>query len=192
MHRNRDLFWELLEPEHLRVRAFCRRLAANREDGDDLCQETLVSAFTRFSSLRDPARFRPWLYRIAVNHYRSSRRSAFWRRFVPLGPDGDGDPAGADPTGAHGARRLLEEAFRGVSAEDRALIVLFETEGWSIGDLARMHGRSETATKVRLFRIRAKMRKTLTRHLARSEAKQNVTSAVRKDHLCIATKPNVD
>jgi len=62
MAEQRDHFWELLEPEHHRVRATCRMLAGNREDGVDLCQEALTQAFQRFESLRDRGSFRPWLY----------------------------------------------------------------------------------------------------------------------------------
>ena len=47
---------------------------------------------------------------------------------------------------------LLERAFQGVSASDRALITLYETEGWNMADLARMRGKTVQATKVRLFR----------------------------------------
>ena len=34
MIRNRDLFWRLTEPEHLRAGAFCRKLMSNRDAGD--------------------------------------------------------------------------------------------------------------------------------------------------------------
>jgi len=46
MAKDRDLFWKLVEPEHLRARAFCRKLTRNREDGDGLSQDALVWALT--------------------------------------------------------------------------------------------------------------------------------------------------
>lgn len=190
MDRNRNLFWELLEPEHLRVRAFCRKLTGNRENGDDLCQEALVQAFRRFTTLRDQDFFRPWLYRIVVNRFKNSCRRPLWQRFVPLDASQEAQSNGDDPTGAYSARRVLERAFKKISVPDRALITLFEMEGWSVAELARLHGRSEQATKVRLFRIRRKMRDTLTRKLARSEPR--TTTAIREDSLCIVTKPNAD
>ena len=190
MDQNRNLFWELLEPEHLRVRAFCRKLTGNRENGDDLCQEALVQAFKRFTTLRDQDFFRPWLYRIVVNRFKNSCRRPLWQRFVPLEVSQEAQSNGDDPTGAYSARRVLERAFKNISVPDRALITLFEMEGWSVAELARLHGRSEQATKVRLFRIRRKMRDTLTRKLVRSEPRS--TTAIREDSLCIVTKPNAD
>ncbi len=41
---NRDLFWRHLEGEHPKMEAFCRRLAGNRDDGDDLYQDALLPA----------------------------------------------------------------------------------------------------------------------------------------------------
>jgi RNA polymerase sigma factor (sigma-70 family) len=67
-------FWELLEPEYRRAMLFCRKLATDRERGDDLFQDALVAALTRFSGLRDEKAFRPWLYRIIVNTFRSKTR----------------------------------------------------------------------------------------------------------------------
>ena len=167
MAETRDHFWALLEQEQAKIRAFCRHLAGNREDGDDLCQEALVQAFQRFESLRDSERFRPWLYRIAVNRYRNSRRGSFWRRFAPSAGVDEAEIAGGDPTDAYAAGRLLDRAFKGVDPADRALIVLFETEGWTAGELGELLGASEQATRVRLHRIRRKMRKVLARHAAR-------------------------
>jgi RNA polymerase sigma-70 factor (ECF subfamily) len=181
MDRNRDLFWELLEPEHLRVRAFCRKLAGNREDGDDLCQEALVRAFTGFASLREPDRFKAWLYRIVVNRYRNRFRRPLWQRLVPLASDSGRHAAGADPAGNYSQRRLLARAFRAVSPADRALITLFETEGWTQAELARMLGKTEASVKVQLCRIRKKMRDALTRYLARGESPRQVATVTKED-----------
>jgi len=41
----------------------------NREDGDDLHQDSLVSALTKFANLREAKSFRTWLYRIIINGY---------------------------------------------------------------------------------------------------------------------------
>lgn len=112
MDRNKDLFWELLEPEHPRVRAFCRALAGDRDRGDDLCQEALLVAFRRLHTLREPARFKAWLYRIVVNRYRNACRDSFWRRFVPMAEDDFGNGAGPDPGVEHAARRTLGIALR--------------------------------------------------------------------------------
>jgi RNA polymerase sigma-70 factor (ECF subfamily) len=190
MDRHRDLFWELLEAEHPRFRAFCRRLAGDRNRGDDLCQDSLVAALRRFDTLRDKSLFRAWLYRIVVNRYRNSRRS--WRRWLRLTESNHGNGSGPDPGAHHDAKRTLELAMRSLTPDERALISLHELEGWSVRDLVALTGRSESALKVRLFRIRRCMRDELLRRAARMEAVRKANTAERKERLWIVKSPGVD
>jgi RNA polymerase sigma-70 factor (ECF subfamily) len=192
MHRDRDLCWNLLEPEHARIQAFCRRLAGNRDDGDDLCQEALARAWERFVALRDQKSFKAWLYRIAVNCFKNTRRRAALWRLVGGGNGSAPEPALPDPRGAIEARRLLERAFATIPPEDRALVILFELEGWTMTELAAMTGRTPSGMKVRLFRIRRRMREALERYLARCDRKTRIEATLNEEDLCIAAKPNVD
>lgn len=192
MDSNRNLFWKLTEPEHLRARAFCRKLMGNREDGDDLYQDCLVTALTRFESLRDRASYRPWLYRIMVNTYRNRVRPSRWKRFVTLTEETKNSTAGEDPTDGKTAKRNLERAFRAVSAEDRALVTLFELEGWSIVEIARMRGSSESAIKMRLSRARRKMREALIKFHSKARSGRSADTKTSEDTLCVATKPGLD
>ncbi len=185
MEHDRDLFWTLHEPEHPRARAFCRKLAGNRDDGDDLYQDALVTALTNFGSLRDPGAFRPWLYRIIVNTFRNRRRSRFRAGMVR---DAQGERgATSNPEATYAARRRLEHAFRTLSADDRALVVLFELDGWPVAEIARMFGRSESAVKVRLFRARKKMRAAVLKKMTAEQ--KTATALTGKDEICVAGKP---
>ena len=190
MIRHRDLFWKLTEPEHLRARAFCRKLMGNRDDGDDLYQDALVSALTRFDSLRDQQAFRAWLYRIVVNAYKNRVRLPWWKRLVPLTDELIESRIGENPVESRTAARKLEIAFRAVSPDDRALITLFEMEGWSISEIALMRNQSEGALKMRLSRARQKMREALVKHLSLSDARPQTQP--RKDEICVAAKPSTD
>ena len=192
MNRSRDLFWKLTEPEHLQARAFCRKLMGNRDDGDDLYQDALVTAYTGFESLRDTAVFRSWLYRIMVNSFKNRRRQPWWKRSRSLTVAVAETVVGEDPIESHSARRKLEIAFRAVSPEDRVLVTLFELEGWTVAEIARMRHKSEGAIKMRLSRARRKMREMLVRLHSRSETGQKMKSKPREEELCVATKPGSD
>lgn len=189
MDRNRILFWRLVEPEHRKVQAFCRRLEGNRDDGDDLCQEALVCALTGFASLEKIEAFRPWLYRIIVNCFRSRRRRPWWRKLVPLDNQDIENSVGHDPAPTWTARRRLEIAFRALSDADRALVTLFELEGWSIAELAELTGRTVSSVKVRLFRARRRMRSALIKHFYRSEPSAPAGKIWSEDEICVVTKP---
>ena len=162
-------FWNLLEPEHSRAEAFCRRLTGNREDGDDLYQEALLAAMQKLDSLRDESAFRPWLYRIVINKYRNRCRQPWWRRLVNLNPEIiDSQPVG-DPAEVSAARRWLQRAFRALNAEEQAMVTLFELEGWSVAELSDMFNKPEGTIKARLFRARRKMREEIDRYFPDNE-----------------------
>jgi RNA polymerase sigma-70 factor (ECF subfamily) len=172
-----DRFWNLLEPEHPRAELFCRRLCGSKEDGDDLYQDALLTALRRFGQLRDPSSFRPWLYRILINSYRNRNRSPWRRRKADMSDESIANLRHFDPTERHIARRWLDRAMKVLSPEDRALIVLFEIEGWSISELAQLSRRSDAAVKARLSRSRRKMRKALARYLPPNETENQTCEA---------------
>ena len=162
---NRDLFWTHLEAEHSKAEAFCRKLAGTREEGDDVYQDAVLTALRNVRTLRDPDAFRAWLYRIMVNTYRNRVQGPWWRKRVTLTPAMTEVRGGADPSEAYAARRWLDRALAVLKPDDRALITLFELEGWSIAELAKMWKRPEGTIKARLARSRRKMRQAIESYL---------------------------
>jgi RNA polymerase sigma-70 factor (ECF subfamily) len=192
MDGQRNLFWKLTEPEHLRARAYCRKLMGNREDGDDLYQDVLVTALTRFGSLRDHSAFRAWLYRIVVNTFKNRLRQPWYRRLLPLTTEIEDRAGGDDPAEEHAARRTLRRAFRALTPAERALVTLFELEGWSIAELAKLYGASEGTIKVRLSRARRRMRAALIKHASFSADQMKSKTKMCEDEICVATKPGAE
>jgi RNA polymerase sigma-70 factor (ECF subfamily) len=161
---SRDLFWKLLEAEHPQTEAFCRKLTGNRDDGDDLYQDCVLHAWRKFANLRDHQAFRPWLYRIIVNMYKS--RCRHLRLMRPAAETaGEMTEYSHDPSTDLHASLWLERAMTALSPEEKALISLFELEGWNVMELARMYGKPEGTIKSRLARARKKMRAELGRYV---------------------------
>ena len=131
----KELFWELLEPEHKRAEGFCRKLCGSRDDGDDLYQEALLAAYQGIESLRDKLAFKSWLYRIIITRHRNMVRQPWWKRRTTLTAK-QADTKSFDPSEQFSSRRWLKRAFEALKTEERALIVLFEIEGWSVAELA--------------------------------------------------------
>ena len=158
----KSFFWQLVEQEHDRARAFCFRLAGNAEDGDDLYQEAIIRSFHGLGGLRKPESFRFWLYKIIGNVYKSRFRSPWWKRLVfGTNPDSKTAPVD-DPSGLYAARRRLEWAMAALSRDDRWLVMLCELEGWKIAEAAAMMSMSEGQIKMRLARAKKKMRQRLS------------------------------
>ena len=167
-----ELFCKLLKQLHSSAAAFCRRLAG--EDGDDLYQQALLKAMRRFVTLEDHASFRPWLFRIVVNTQKNRCRSWWRRRRRPLTPERLDLVGIVDPRTTHDRRRLLTQVLNMLSAEDQALIVLYEVEGWSVAELAEMFAKPLGTVKTRLARGRKKLRERLEKDLVACEASYSI------------------
>lgn len=176
MDSNRDLFWNLVEPEYLKARAFCRKLMGNREDGDDLFQDALVRALTRFRTLRDPESFSPWFYKIIYNTFKNRIRQPWWRRMVSMTGENAERLQVASANASVETKRRLAIAFRALKPDEHSLVVLHELQGWSIAELSRMTGKSEGSVRVRLHRAKRKMLTELVRYQKKAESTSTSTS----------------
>jgi len=157
----KELFWELLGPEHRRAEAFCRKLCGSKDDGDDLYQDALLAAFQGIDALREPKAFRNWLYRIIIRRFRNRFREPWWKRRTTLKPEHT-ENAGYDPTERFESGRWLIRALKALKSEERTLIVLFEIEGWSIEELSAVYEKPQGTIKARLSRSRKKMRRAIS------------------------------
>lgn len=171
-------FARLLEPVHEAATRYCLRLCTTRADAEDLYHDAVLAAWHGLPGLRDERHFKPWLFRIVTNTFRNRERRRKWARWLSLTDDGQSDssapPAAVtDPRGPLDARRHLEQAMRPLSAEERALIVLFELEQYTIAEIADFRGAREGTIKSKLSRARAKMRNALTRRETANDAAVN-------------------
>lgn len=67
---DRDAFPQLFAPYRIELWTLCYRLAnRQREDAEDLSQETLCKALDKINTFQPGKRFGPWLFRIATNTY---------------------------------------------------------------------------------------------------------------------------
>jgi RNA polymerase sigma-70 factor (ECF subfamily) len=189
MNQHQELFWKLLEPEYRQAMMFCRKLMGSRDNGDDLYQDALVLAFTRFDSLKDHAAFRPWLYRILVNTFKSTVRRPWWKRRAALTPELAQGLIGDDPVDRFTARRWLDRAFAAIPPDDQALVTLYELEGWPLAELASLYGKTEGSLKVRLHRARRKMQQAL---LSAVPPDGDPAATAEKEKTWTAMKPETD
>lgn len=180
-----EQFWALLEPEHSRAEGFCRQLAGSRDEGDDLYQDTLVAALTKFESLRDAKAFRPWLYRIIVNTYKNRHRQPWWRLRRDVSQVEFEAAVVDDPSNRYEAIRWLKRAFLVLKPNERALICLYELEDWNITELTQLYNVPDGTLKSRLSRARKKMRQEISRILAQTDRTANNREA---DHGFISSK----
>jgi len=85
-----DSFEELAMPLFSQLYNFAHWLTQNREEAEDLVQETYAKSLQGFSSFRRGTNFRAWMYRILRNTFLSSRTGLRAAVTVPLESEEDG------------------------------------------------------------------------------------------------------
>src|SRR3984957_287658 len=85
-----DSFEELAMPLFDQLYNFANWLTQNREEAEDLVQETYAKALKGFSSFQPGTNFRAWMYRILRNTFLTSRTGLKATMTVPLDPEEDG------------------------------------------------------------------------------------------------------
>ena len=127
-----------------------------RADTDDVTQTVLITLFRDLHRLRDPAAFRPWMYRIACNVIYSygSRRSRLKSLFF-VDPDMDSRPSFATATPEESTiRTQLIERLAGQLAKmkrkKRMAVVLSLFFGFVDSEIGEMMECSKEAAKKRI------------------------------------------
>ncbi|GHH59528.1 DNA-directed RNA polymerase sigma-70 factor [Kitasatospora indigofera] len=135
-----------------------RQLTGNRQDAEDMVQESLLSAWRRLPDFRGDAAFRTWLHRIVTNRCLSLLRS---RPVPPVALDIRPEPAALPALGTpeqvaetRAATRALVHALAGLDPGRRACWILRELHGMHYDEIARTLGISEQTVRGRLFRTR--------------------------------------
>lgn len=71
-------FTEFVDAFHARLAQYSFLMCGQREDAEEVAQETLLKVFASIDQLRDPARLKTWVFRIARNEcYMRRRKSVF-------------------------------------------------------------------------------------------------------------------
>lgn len=174
---DRDQFERLLGPVHEAAFRFCLRLCTTRADAEDLYHDAILAAWRGLGGLRDESRFGPWFFQIIVNAFRNRTRRQRWsklpsrgRQWLPWKDDDEPTlPAreiSVDPRGRLDARRWLSVGMSALTADDRSLVTLFELEGHTVAELARIWNCPEGTIKSRLARARSRMRDAIMQQRA--------------------------
>jgi RNA polymerase sigma-70 factor (ECF subfamily) len=171
---SRDLSESLATHREAMVR-YIRGLVRDDAEAEDLTQETLLRAYNKLSTLEDPARLVPWLYRIATNVTHDRFRQAAYRH-RPLSLEEDRGAVGETarleivPDDSPRLDKLMEQREMSSCVKDyiedlsdsyRAVILLHDVQGLTNPEIAEMLGVSLATVKIRLHRARSRLRVAL-------------------------------
>ena len=154
---DKEAFTGLVLEHGDRLYSVAYRILRDVVRAEDAVQQTFLVAWRELPTLRDDGRLEAWLYRLLVNAcYAEIRHTRRWQPGLRL--VSDEDPSGDDEQQHVAQRDELERAFRQLSAEHRAVLVLHHHLGYSGAEVADVLGLSPGTVRSRLHYARQAMR----------------------------------
>ena len=170
--------------EHFRAKIFQYSwlMCGQREDAEEVAQETLLKVFENCDRLREPERVRPWIFRIAKNACLMKRRKSLFapdrelslEQFLPAKSESDGtvkiDIADwsrlpDDELLKAEMKQALDRAISTLPENYRAVVLLRDLEELTTEETAQILDISEDSVKQRLHRARLALRHALDERL---------------------------
>lgn len=153
-------FGQIVAEHHEDMRRVCAFVTGDDGVADDAVQSAWAIAWRKIGSLREPAKLRPWLMRVAVNEAKHLARRSRRRSEIEIRADASAEAGGIDP--ATGIDAIdLRAAMDRLDPDDRALLALRYGAGFDATELSTALGLSPSGTRTRLERLIKRLRQEL-------------------------------
>lgn len=168
-------FAMLVERHERKIFYVALRMTRNREDAEDVAQQSFQKAFVHLNSFVGKSSFSTWLTRIAINEaLMVLRKIRGWREVLIDDVNGNADTAASmeipaatpDPEASYSRQerqRILSSAMKELTPGMRKTIELRELDELSTRETARAMSLSVSAVKARVFHGRKKLREAIER-----------------------------
>lgn len=156
--------FEALYRQHLRrVHGVVWRLVGGVDArAEELTQETFVRAWQSLPNFRFQSSFATWLHRLAVNTGLMELRARRGGEACETDDSALADIGIGDSAGHATALRIdLERAVASLPPRARAVLILYDIEGWKHEEIAAELGMAVGSSKAQLHRARALLRMRL-------------------------------
>ncbi|MGO9260297.1 MAG: sigma-70 family RNA polymerase sigma factor [Bryobacteraceae bacterium] len=176
---NTAAFAELVRRYEGKIFRLAQHVTQNREDAEDVLQETFMKAYEHLDQFQGNSKFYTWIVRIAVNQALMKLRRRKTGKTVSLDETIDTgedtvvrEIAAWDENPEQRFSReelgeILDSAIQSLEPPYRSVFVLRDIEELSTEETADALGLSIPAVKSRLLRARLQLREKLTRQFKR-------------------------
>jgi len=188
---DRKAFEILVERHEQRIFFVAQRMTRNREDAEDVVQQSFQKAFTHMDRFENRSSFATWLTQVAINEALMLLRKRRGLREVLI-DDVNGNEEAAtslelpdsspDPEVSYAQKEwvgMLSLAMDELTPGIRKAIQLRELDERSSEDTARIMGISVSALKGRMFHGRKRLRETIKRYIHSARMLQKRTLEIR-------------
>ena len=155
---NREAFGRLADRHLSAAYAVALAFLRNPADAEDVTQEAFVKAYTKLDTLREPAKFLPWLVTIVRRECSATLRVR--NREANL-DDIDYEESAEPNVTARDRARVLQDAMEGLDDMSREVLTLHYFAGKRVREIAIILNITPSAVKKRLERGRHALGKQL-------------------------------
>lgn len=177
-----ESFTQFVNAFHARLSQYSFLMCGQKEDAEEVAQETLLKVFESIDQLRDPNRLKAWVFRIAKNECFMKRRKSVFAPKIELSLDdlrpsriNDGEVQGiqiADWTALPEdllldaeLQNALAQSIRELPETYRSVVLLRDVEELTTEETAEVLDISPDAVKTRLHRGRLALRQHMDLYL---------------------------
>lgn len=174
-----DRFVKVFRPK---IFQYSLLMCGQREDAEEIAQETLLKVFENFEQLREPEHLRAWVFRIAKNACLMKRRKSVFapaqelslEDFLPHSQDDGGgrkleipdrSALPDDQVLRSEKQRIVREAIHELPEIYRSVVLLRDMEELSTEEAAQVLDVSQEVIKTRLHRARLAIRQKLDAYM---------------------------
>ncbi len=171
-----EAFKSLVDENLHKVVNICYRFVNNRQEAEDLAQETFIEVYRSISKFRGDATISTWIHQIAVRKSldivrkrKRKKRIGFFQGAIHL-DDPEVDIAASSSTRPDSIleiderRRLLQAALATLPPNQHTAFVLSKYDGLSYDEIAQVMDTSTSAVTALIHRAKNNLRKRLSRY----------------------------
>ncbi len=152
-------FDEMMTRHERQIYRLCYRFDRNHDDAMDLTQDVFVKAFEKLPSFRGDARFKTWLYRVAVNHCLNHVKKHSQNFVEVTEQTGRVKAADDDRLLAQERRRIVRDLMPQLPPRQRAIFEMRMNDNLSYEEIAKILNRSVSTIKSSVFFALTKLKK---------------------------------
>jgi RNA polymerase sigma factor (sigma-70 family) len=156
---------KLVQLWYKRIYNFGYKFFLDHDLAMEVTQKTFISMCRNLAGLQDSARFKSWLYKIAVNYCREEARKNKSSRALSFDVVWSSDAEDSPKWESSGQRHdnpqrqleqielsdILQEALRELNDEQREVVIMKEYEGLKFREIAEVLNISENTVKSRMY-----------------------------------------
>ena len=166
---NRSALTQLVDRFHSDVFRMVYYRIRSRADAEDIAQDVFLKAFQKIATVKDPSRFRGWLFSITLNRIRDFQRKKRFRSLFKVEDEniesqrpaetGTDQPDALDHVLREDFWRQIRAMLNRLSKMEREVFLLRFFDHLKVNEIAGALKKNESTIKTHLYRALEKFRK---------------------------------